>query len=41
MEMEVVMDLQILYTDEKAKYISAVDQFGLMKRIAGDNVCFR
>ena len=39
MEMEIVMDLLILYNGEKQKYIHSVNQFGLMKRIAGENVC--
>ena len=40
MAMEIIMDLQILYKDDKSQYVSAIDRFGLMKRIAGENVGF-
>ena len=40
MGMEIIMDLQILYKEDKPRYVSVIDKFELMKRIAGEGVSF-
>ena len=41
MGMEIIMDLQILYKEDKPRYVPVIDRFELMKRIAGENVSFK